>query len=534
MASAQQADYFSGPHAWILLALLTALGFFYFPGHTYLRSDSLIYVPILERQQNPVLFEKDLLATRPFGYSIYDQAAMVLTNYTPLPLKPALEAEQFLFRGAAVAGMYMIGIGLGLSPMGAWFVAAVGSLGAPVAMETEPLPRAFAMSCMLLGIALAIRGESLWAGILGAVAILYHPITAAPVLAVMAFAAVRRSIRPIALLPLLIAPALLLLLAHFGPATAEAPSILHRLDADEAAFERTITPYIFVSEWSLRNYIDLAVECAVTAFALWTLRVRGAALDLLGGLLLIAVAAVPASWLVLEMGGFSQFQLTRAAALIPLLCGLLSTVCGMVAAERDQWVRASAWLAVPLVMLGEGRLITYFVRPEHIAAAVALVSAMTLGLWLASRTRGIAVVAAGLIPFFVLPATGLANSLTDSQTPELEEVAKWAREKTKVDAVFLLPDASQSNEPALFRALSLRSVYVDWKIRGQANYFPGFAAEWRRRWNETRECRWILTQDDMSTLKQLQVTYIVVRSVNSIPGATPDYRNSQYSAYSVR
>ena len=535
MTSVQPADYFSGPRVWILLALITVIGFFYFPGHTYLRSDSLIYLPILERQQNPLLFEKDLLATRPFGYSIYDEAAIALTTYTPLPLKGALELEQFVFRGVAVAGLYMTGLGLGLSPTGAWFVAAVGSLGAPVAMETEPIPRAFAMSCMLLGIGLAIRGVPLWAGILGSVAILYHPITAISFAAAIAFAVIRRSVRPSALLPLLIAPLLLLLLAHFGPATAEPANILHRLDADEEAFQKMITPYIFVSEWSLRTYIDPIAECAITLLALWALRqrLRGAVIDLLGSLFTFAVAAVPASWLV-EVAGFPQLQLTRAVALIPLMCGLLATANAVVAAERGQWAKSGAWIAAPLILLAEGRLITYFVTPEHIATVAALAAAMTLGLWFAKRTHGLAVVAAGLILFVVLPGTGLADSLMNSQTPELEEVAKWAREKTIADAVFLLPDASQSNEPALFRALSLRSVYVDWKIRGQANYFPGFAAEWRRRWSDTHEERWILAQDDMSTLKQLQVDYVVVRTVNSIPGLTPDFRNPQYCIYSVR
>ena len=44
---------------------LTLLGFFVFPGHTYLQSDTQIYVPMLERIWDSTTYPLDLVATKP-------------------------------------------------------------------------------------------------------------------------------------------------------------------------------------------------------------------------------------------------------------------------------------------------------------------------------------------------------------------------------------------------------------------------------------------------------------------------------------
>jgi hypothetical protein len=48
------------------LLLLTGAGFILFPGHSYLYSDTQIYVPIIERLRNPLVLGNDIMATRPF------------------------------------------------------------------------------------------------------------------------------------------------------------------------------------------------------------------------------------------------------------------------------------------------------------------------------------------------------------------------------------------------------------------------------------------------------------------------------------
>ena len=529
-----------GWRAWSGIVLLTAVGCLWFPGNTFLRSDSLIYVPILERLQNPVLFEKDIMATRPFEFSIYDQVALELTSYTPLTLEAALRVEQIAFRGLAIAGIFLIAAAIGLPPLGAWFVAAIVSLGAPVTgspfatMEAEPVPRAFALGCMLFGTGLALYGRPLWAGALGAVAFLYHPTTAIPFAVAMAWVVVRRKAPFTALAPLVAAPLLLLLVAHFGPPTAEAPSVFHRLDVSEEAFQRMITPYIFVSEWRPRMVAEVAFQIAAGALAWWMLRarLRGLSREWLGSLSLIAIASIPVSWMVLEGAGLPEFQPIRAVMLIPIISGLLATCCSFFAAERREWIRATAWLGLALMLPLEPPLITWFVTPIAAASACLLLVAMALGLWLGHRTRGISVVAAGLLPFVVFPMFILGPAVS-AETPGLEQVAKWARGNTVEDAMFLFPDSGEGNQPAIFRALAQRPLYVDWKSCGQANYFPGFAGDWRTRWQFVNQSRWMVSASDLSTLRRLGVDYIVMRAVDAIPGLTPDFQNSEYFVYRV-
>ncbi len=44
---------------------LTFLSYFQFPGHTYLGSDTQIYVPMLEHIWDPSALTRDLVATKP-------------------------------------------------------------------------------------------------------------------------------------------------------------------------------------------------------------------------------------------------------------------------------------------------------------------------------------------------------------------------------------------------------------------------------------------------------------------------------------
>ena len=100
--------------------------------------------------------------------------------------------------------------------------------------------------------------------------------------------------------------------------------------------------------------------------------------------------------------------------------------------------------------------------------------------------------------------------------------------------MFLFPDADRGRTPAVFRALSLRALYVDWKSRGQANYFPNFAWEWWRRWRDVREGGWIVSKQDLSALRGFQVDFLVVRSEHAIPGVEPEFSNSRFHVYQVR
>jgi hypothetical protein len=502
-------------------------------------------VPIIERGINPLLFGNDIMATRPFGFTIYDPVAIVLTNYSPLRLQHALEIQQFIFRGLGTAGVLLIGLALGFRLAGAWFIAAMVSMGAQVVarstVELEPVPRGFAVGLILFAVGLAAVGRSSmaarWTGIAGAVAFLYHPLTALPFWVVAAFAVMRKSVRPVVLVPLLAAIALLLLVAHSHPGAAETADLLHRLDPGEEALQRHITPYIFVSEWIAKSLAEFVCVCVIVAVALWRLwdRLDGALRHFLIGLALAGALAVPLAYVVLEIGGFAQLQPERAVLLPILISGLLASACAVSAAERGNWIETFAWLLVPIVECAEGKLTTRFVEPGSIAWTVALLAAMLVCFWLAGRTRGATLVVAGLLPIIAMPALGLVDEqYRKYRHPGLEQVAGWAREKTLEDSVFLFPDSGYSTQPAVFRALAQRALYVDWKSRGQANYFPQFEREWWKRWQQTREGQWIVQEEDFSRLADLRVDYVVVHAERAMKGRNAEFSNSEYVVYRTR
>src|SRR5258708_5335172 len=113
------------------IVVITLLGYFLFPGHTYLQSDTQIYVPMMERMRDPGLFTRDIAVTRPhLAYTAYDEITSGLARGTGLDLEKVLTIEQLVFRTLGVVGLILIALRLGLRPVEAWFVAAVVSLGA--------------------------------------------------------------------------------------------------------------------------------------------------------------------------------------------------------------------------------------------------------------------------------------------------------------------------------------------------------------------------------------------------------------------
>src|SRR5258708_40120150 len=86
----------------ILLALLT---YFQFPGHTYLISDTQIYVPMLEHIWDPSVLAGDIAATRPhLSYTLYDEIAIALRWLTHSSLEFALTIQQLVFRALGIWG----------------------------------------------------------------------------------------------------------------------------------------------------------------------------------------------------------------------------------------------------------------------------------------------------------------------------------------------------------------------------------------------------------------------------------------------
>jgi hypothetical protein len=86
---------------WLGSAILgiTLLNFFQFPGHTWLQSDTQIYMPILEHMSDASVLQKDLIAEHPHvAFTLYDETAIALRKITGLDFRQVLQSEQFVFR----------------------------------------------------------------------------------------------------------------------------------------------------------------------------------------------------------------------------------------------------------------------------------------------------------------------------------------------------------------------------------------------------------------------------------------------------
>src|ERR1041385_704942 len=169
------------------VAALAILGFFLFPGHTYLQSDTQIYVPMMDHLRDPQLFARDEMAVRPHvAMTVYDEMARAIVSVTRLPIQRVLQSEQLLLRALAIAGLAMLAMKLGLDALEAWFAAGVVALGgtilgaAVLTFEYEPVPRGFAMCLVMLAMGLAAKERDRAAGIAGAAALMLHPGTALP------------------------------------------------------------------------------------------------------------------------------------------------------------------------------------------------------------------------------------------------------------------------------------------------------------------------------------------------------------------
>ena len=133
----------------------------------------------------------------------------------------------------------------------------------------------------------------------------------------------------------------------------------------------------------------------------------------------------------------------------------------------------------------------------------------------------------GLAAFVAIPVLGGVANYPALHTPQLAQLSAWARASTPRDAVFFFPDAGHALDPGIFRADSVRAVYVDWKGGGQVNYFADFAREWGRRWQIA-----MAGPLDISRYAPLGIDYIVLRPQHRLARA-PSFEDAGYVVYAV-
>jgi hypothetical protein len=523
---------------WLALIVITIFTF-YFPGSTYLQSDTQIYVPILEHLMDPSLLRQDLIAQYPHvRYTMYDDVSIALRRLSSLSFRRVLQVQNAAFRFGGVTGAYLMATAAGLAPVPALFTSSVISLGATIVgpavltIEYEPVPRGFALCAGILMMGLASHRRFRGAGIAGAIGFLYHAPTVAPIWAVYLLLAIRaKHALWQAAPPLLTAGAILFITAQFDQ--SRQPLFTHIDDALET-LQRTRSSYNWISIWGRQWLPHHAALLTLTFAAYWRCRgtITGPLRRFVIDLPVYAACTVPLSFALLEGVGWSavaQFQPMRSLAMLTIIASFSALVA---ACHARTWAEASAWLIVPYLIPANT---TVWQVPETnrviLVAGLAALAGVGLVTWRSYRTAGaVALGVVAVAALLAIPGYGGIQNYPPLHTAQLDELAAWARTQTPKDAVFVFPYAAKRLEPGVFRAEALRAVYVDWKTGGQVNYFPEMAFEWWRRWQDLMVAPAVT---DLGAFAARGIHYVITDPSHPVSGHTPLFSNKSYLVYAT-
>ena len=517
---------------------LTFLSFL-FPGHTFLRSDTQIYVPMLEHIWDPSALANDLVATKPhLAFTLYDEIAIALRWMTRTSFEAVLVGQQFVFRALEILGVYLLALSFPFSRTKAMLVAALFTLGATIlgpavlTIEYEPVPRAFAVALLFLAIGLVAQNHLMWADIAAAVAFLYHPPTVWVFWILYLWLTLRhRDYRD--LWPIIASVALLFVSSRLQAGAADQQVFFARIGPELEQLQRMRASYNWVSTWPAAMVLQYVFLWIASTVAFWRVQPKAARLFLVG-MPAIGILSIPLSYLLLEKLKWAlipQLQPARGVLYITAMAVILGAAAGIRAAESRRWTESIVWFAIVLAVPAAPRL--FSISVYNAAIVLALAVGFVAILWLAP---GRVIVPAALTMMALASFLAMAYLVHVQNYPRLDltsidDVVHFARDHTTKDAVFLFGDAGRSPNPSIFRAEALRAVYVDWKSGGQINFSPDVADEWRDRWQGTHQLRF--DPSDMSRLAGLGITYLILSRDHALPGRQTVYENSQYLVYRI-
>jgi hypothetical protein len=535
------------------IAAFTGLQFRIFPGHTYLQSDTQIYLPILERMDEPGFLSRDPVATRPHvSFTIYDEVTLALRRVRHMDFETILTGQQLLFRGLGFLGVYLFFLAGGLARLEAFAASALFHLGgallgpAVLLVEYEPVPRAFALPLTFLALGLFAQRRPFLASLAGTLAFLYHPPTAAPFWALLLVSyAFDRGVRiqtRATFVPLLVGGLLLANLAQPQLGVVEQQHLLGRLPDSLAAVQLIRTKYAWVSLWAGRDiwaYLAFWI-CAIWALVrLWPSVNRQWRWSVLM-LSTLGILSVPVSLLLLEgmhLAFIPQLQPARWLVFTIGMCSAITLAAAIQSARQGRYWEAFGWFLPAFAIPIRIRAFDLFslaqvndLWPLAVWLALSGLAAFAFGP-AASRFRAFALPALPLLATFLIPASGVVNYPKIDPKP-VNQVAAWAAANTWGSSMFLFPDAGHDVAPGMFRARSQRALWVDWKSGGQANYFPSFGAEWWERWQQTMAGSF--TVDRLRGMLDLPVDYYVLRREHRLAPVRPVFSNQVYVVYDAR
>lgn len=472
-----------------VFAVLAALSLWMFPGHTFLMSDTQIYVPLFENLRDGSLLNRELILSGVhLSYTIYDEVTLGLSAALGLDFETVLLGQQYLFRWIGYWGAYWLARVCGVSVGASVLTSAVVWLGAfafgpaVITTEYEPVPRGFAVPLVVACLGALASGWRNWAGLFLAIAFLYHAPAIWPVLLIALFFRQWRVVGAVG-----IAVVVLLLAAQYQRGAVAAQPFFSLLDEAQRHIQQTRAPYNWISTWPWRWWAQYLLTGGLALAALRRIgaKMPEAVKPFFLYIPIIGLLTIPASYLLLEKLGWAllpQVQPMRALLYCHLFCQWLGMITAWHETEEGRWLRAFAWVAVPLSLAMRGDLL--LIPDGRWAAQAILLAALAAAIGIAMKwpRREWAWVASFCLAIFL--GEGLeARGYKPLETKPLDGLASWARQKTVVNSVFLFGDLGRRLEPGIFRARAARAVYVCWKQGGQVNYFPQYASIWWERWN---------------------------------------------------
>lgn len=526
----------------LFVAVVTALTYIVFPGHTYLQQDTQIYVPMLEKLSDPSLFGRELLTSRPhLGWTLYDEVAVFLHRATTLDFEAILTIEQLIFRALGVWGVYLIVSSMGFTRRLGMFVSALFSLGAfilgpqVITLEYEPTPRAFAVPMVLCATGLALHRRWMAASVAGTVGLLYHAPTTGPFWLIFAAMLWRARVW----MPALTTAgglALLVVFSRLQPGLVERQPLVSTISPTLEQLQRMRAAYNWVSLWPKDVLLHYVLLSALLGLALYRIRARLRADHFIAfvGLASIGLLSIPISYLTLEGLHWSlipQFQPARAVLFLTAVAIIVCSAAGIEAARLKRYQETFAWMLIPLI-LPVHKLLTppYMVKEVFVIIVLAGAATGAIAIHNASSRRAAAALAmVALLAYFGIPLVGDIHNYPMLWDGQLRDLVTWARSHSEQDAVFLFPRAGKALQPGLFRAEAKRAVYVDWKGGGQVNYFEDLAIEWWNRWQAT-----MLRNAPPAELADRGINYLIVDWKNARSDLPTVYQNPGYLVYRVR
>ncbi len=518
-------------------AVLTALGLYFFPGHTFLLSDTQIYIPLFTHIRNPELLNQELiLSGAHLTYTVYDEVTLAISSLFHIDFESALFAQQFLFRWLGLWGAYWLARAIHLSQSASILTSALLWMGAfvygpaVITTEFEPVPRGFAVCLVVAALGALARNHLNIASAAIALAFLYHAPAVWPVLAV---AMITRHWRPI--LSTAAAAMLLLVFAGQQSGTVEAQPFFSVITAPHRAIMQARAPYNWISLWPARHWLQFLLTGGLAYLAYRRLK------DLLPEtvrpyfhlLPLLGILTMPLSYLGLEIGDWAllpQIQPMRALLFCHLFCQWLGILVAAIELKNARWLQAFLWLIVPVSLSLRGDIL--WLTPNQFAKQGALLALLLLGAYIAYRfPKPQLAIAASLLLSITFGEVFHARAYVPVETQGLDDLAGWAQLRTPIDAQFLFADLGRRPEPGIFRARASRAVYVCWKQGGQVNYFPKYASIWWERWTQ------LLAPNhpplDYNNLRSRGITHLVFTKDNPSENLIPVYASPEYRVYQL-